>query len=65
MALRFEASNGIISCRTDQIRASVLPRQAQGFPACGPLDATLALFQVGGKYIWVLFGGYFLLSICR
>jgi len=65
MDLRFEATNGIISCRTDQIGASVLPRRAQRFTACGPLDATLTLSQFGGKYIGVLFRGYFLLSICR
>jgi hypothetical protein len=63
--MRFESTNRIISCRTDQIRAPVLPRRAQGFPACGPLDATLTLFQFDSKYIGVLFRGYFLLSICR
>src|ERR1700674_2118461 len=50
MDLRFEATNGIISCRTDQIRASVLPRRDQRFPACGPLDGTLTLSRFGGKY---------------
>jgi hypothetical protein len=65
MDLRFESTNRIISCRTDQISASVQPRRAQRFPTRGPLDGTLTLSRFGGKYIWVLFRGYFSLSICR
>src|SRR5712672_3902975 len=40
---RFESTNRIISCRTDQIRASVQPRQPQRFPTRGVLDGTLTL----------------------
>jgi hypothetical protein len=59
MDLRFEATDGIISCRTGQIRASVLTHRAQRYPACGPLDATLTLSRFGCKYTWVLFRAYF------
>ena len=55
MDLRFESTNRIISCRTDQIRASVQPRRTQRFPTRGPLDGTLTLSRFGGKYTWVLF----------
>jgi len=60
MDLRFEATNGIISCRTDQIRASVLTHRVQRYPACGPLDATLTLFRFGCNtlrhYFDIIFG---------
>src|SRR6266478_784989 len=55
---RFQATNRIISCRTDQIRASVQPRQPQRFPTRGALDGTLTLSRFGGntpRHYFVLF----------